>query len=208
MRKLLCASDSAQVALRKCCRSCGNVLHVLFLYLKVAIFQPELREHAPLTTFVLKSCDFQAGAAAELPRTESRRANHEGTCKGHFASNKIARRHSESASTRTISAEGSSGNVKTQKTSSFCTSTMPISSEGRAGTAKNTKQKEKRRVFAGSRGHRKKTQKKTSSFCTSARKNLEFLHLDHADPRRGSHSRSLATPRKRFFIFLSRALST
>ena len=55
LRKLLCASDSAQAALRKCCRSCGNVLRVLFLYLKVAIFQPELREN--------KSCDFPAGAA-------------------------------------------------------------------------------------------------------------------------------------------------
>ena len=64
-RKLLCASDSAQVALRKCCRSCGNVLRVLLLYLKVAIFQPGLQEHAPRTTFVLKSCDFQAGAAAD-----------------------------------------------------------------------------------------------------------------------------------------------
>ena len=63
LRKLLCASDSAQVALRKCCRSCGNVLRVLFLYLKVAIFQPELRECAPRTTFVLKSCNFPAGAA-------------------------------------------------------------------------------------------------------------------------------------------------
>ena len=40
LRKLLCASASAQVALRKCC-CCGNVLRVLFLYLKVAIFQPE-----------------------------------------------------------------------------------------------------------------------------------------------------------------------
>ena len=60
LRKLLCASDSAQVALRKCCRSCGNVLRVLFLYLKVAIFQPELREHAPHTTSVHKSFDFPA----------------------------------------------------------------------------------------------------------------------------------------------------
>ena len=64
LRKLLCASDSAQVALRTCCRSCGNVLRVLFLYLKVAIFQPELRECALRTTFVLKNCDFPAGAAA------------------------------------------------------------------------------------------------------------------------------------------------
>ena len=71
--KLVCASCSAQVlcasalckllALRKCCRSCGNVLRVLFLYFKVAIFQPELRECAPRTTFVLESCDFPAGAA-------------------------------------------------------------------------------------------------------------------------------------------------
>ena len=52
LRKLLCASDSAQVALRKLlCASCS------------AQVLPELRECAPRTTFVLKSCDFQAGAA-------------------------------------------------------------------------------------------------------------------------------------------------
>ena len=39
------------------------MLRVLRLYLKVAIFQPELREHAPHTTSVLKSCDFPVGAA-------------------------------------------------------------------------------------------------------------------------------------------------
>ena len=60
LRKLLCASDSAQVALRKCCRNCGGVLHVLRLYLKVAILQPEQRGCAPRTTFVLNSCDFPA----------------------------------------------------------------------------------------------------------------------------------------------------
>ena len=38
---------------------------MLRLYSKVAIFQLELQEHAPRTTFVLKSCDFQAGAAAD-----------------------------------------------------------------------------------------------------------------------------------------------
>ena len=140
-----------QVALRKCCRSCGNVLRAYYLlyskvaifqpelrecaprttlYLKVAIFQPELREHAPHTTSVLKSCDFPAGAAGarsayyvctyklrfssrscrgpggNRTHCESRRASHETTSKGHFASNKFARRHSESASTRTIPAEG------------------------------------------------------------------------------------------------------
>ena len=98
-------------------RSCGSTLRILRLYLKVAIFQPELQEHAPRTTFVLKSCDFQAGAAADQggiePGTarncESRRAHHETTSKSRFASKKNARRHSESASTRTISAEGPSG---------------------------------------------------------------------------------------------------
>ena len=39
------------------------MLRVLRLYLKVAIFQPELREHAPHTASVLKSYDFPAGAA-------------------------------------------------------------------------------------------------------------------------------------------------
>ena len=41
------------------------MLRTLRLYLKATIFQPELQEHAPRTTFVLKSCDFQAGAAAD-----------------------------------------------------------------------------------------------------------------------------------------------
>ena len=39
------------------------MLRVLRLYLKVAIFQPELREHAPHATSVLKNCDFPLGAA-------------------------------------------------------------------------------------------------------------------------------------------------
>ena len=83
-------------------RSCGSTLRILRLYLKVAIFQPELQEHAPLPR--------TRGESNPRPRDcESRRANHETTSKGRFASKKIARRHSESASTRTISAEGSSG---------------------------------------------------------------------------------------------------
>ena len=143
-------------------RSCSS-LRVLRLYLKVAIFQPELQEHAPRTTFVLKSCHFQAGAAADqggiepgtaglrkqarTPRDnfqkpfceqENRTAPqrersdthdlrrgfiglktdaHGATARAirHARSpqrvrrsqDKFARRHSESASTRRISAEGS-----------------------------------------------------------------------------------------------------
>ena len=143
-------------------RSCSS-LRVLRLYLKVAIFQPELQEHAPRTTFVLKSCDFQAGAAADqggiepgtaglrkqarAPRDNFRKPfreqenrtapqrerfdthdlrrgfirlktdAHGATARAirharspqrvHRAQDKFARRHSESASTRRISAEGS-----------------------------------------------------------------------------------------------------
>ena len=76
---------------------------------------------------------------------------------------------------------GSRGNFRNRKkTMGFCTSTTPIPAEGRAS--------------------RLNIAKKTSSFCTSTTpipaegcastaeiaKNLEFLHLDHADPRRGS----------------------
>ena len=75
LRKLLCASAAGAAGvcsayyvctyqkLRFSSRSCGGVLRVLRLYLKVAIFQPELREHAPHTTSVLKNCDFPLGAA-------------------------------------------------------------------------------------------------------------------------------------------------
>ena len=119
-------------------RSCGSTLRILRLYLKVAIFQPELQEHAPRTTLVLKSCDFQAGAAADqggiepgtaglrkqttrqLPKAVSRaRKSHGATARAlrharspqrvHRAQDRCARRHSESDPTRTIPAEGSSG---------------------------------------------------------------------------------------------------
>ena len=74
---VLCASWSVQVAScsvqvtlrRKCCRSCGNVLRVLFLYLKVAIVQPELRECAPRTTWHLKITIFQPELQEHAPRT-------------------------------------------------------------------------------------------------------------------------------------------
>ena len=143
-------------------RSCSS-LRVLRLYLEVAIFQPELREHAPRTTFVLTGCDVRAGAAADQgviePATAGLRKqarkprdnfqkpfceqeirtapqrerfdthdlrrgfaavktnSHRTTARAirHARSpqrvrrgqDKFARRHGESASTRTISAEGS-----------------------------------------------------------------------------------------------------
>ena len=50
-------------------RSCGNVLRILLLYLKIAIFEPELRDRTPRATFVLNSCDFEARAAEITPRS-------------------------------------------------------------------------------------------------------------------------------------------
>ena len=38
------------------------MLYILHLYLKIAIFQPELREQLPHITSILKNCDFPPGA--------------------------------------------------------------------------------------------------------------------------------------------------
>ena len=163
-----------------------TVLRVLQLYLKVAIFQPELR---PRTTLALKSCDFcleklprtRRGSTPRLRDSESSRANNATTSKDHFASNKFARRRSESASTRTILAEDSAsifdfriekplvfahrprrspqrvhpGMSKSQQTLSFLTSTTRVSAEGRS--------------------HRSEIEKSP-----------QFFDLDHTNLRRGS----------------------
>ena len=107
-------------------RSCGTVLRVQLSYLKFAIFQPKLRDRAPRTTFVPI---FQP----ELPRTrresnprppefESTRANPQTTSKspGPVRNRKKPRvflpefLHLDHANPR-------SGQIRNQKTSSFCT---------------------------------------------------------------------------------------
>ena len=129
-----------EVALRKCCRSFREVLCILVFYLKNSIIQPELQDCTPRATFALKSCDF---CLEKLPQTrrgsnprpcdsESSRANHATTSKDQFASNKLARRHSESASTRTTPAEGSSGTLQIRTSAS----TTLICAEGRSGMLK------------------------------------------------------------------------
>ena len=60
LRMPLCISLST---FRPCSRSCGDVLRVLLVYLQVTTLQPELWGRASRATFVLKSCDFAAGAA-------------------------------------------------------------------------------------------------------------------------------------------------
>ena len=124
--------------LRVLSRSRGSVLCVLRLYLKATIFQPELRECPPRTTFALKSCDF---CLEKLSRTTR------GSNPRQFASNKspppppqrirralckFARRRSKTTSTTPISAKGCAGTAEIAKKSSvFFTSTTPISAEGR-----------------------------------------------------------------------------
>ena len=112
-----------------------------------------------------KSCDFQAGAAADQEKSkprprdcESRRAKHETTSKGHFASKKIARCHSESASTtRTISAEGRARTAELVESPQFLNLDHANLRTGSRAACRN-------------------------------RKSPQFLHLDHANLRRGSRA--------------------
>ena len=99
------------------------------------------------------------------------------TSKGHFA--KIARRHSESASIRTISAEGSP-RLRRIRRHSERASTRTISAEGSSGNVKNAK---KPRVFAP---RTRRSPQRVARAPQKTQNNLEFLHLDHADLRRGS----------------------
>ena len=115
----------------------------------VWIFQPELQEHAPRTTFLLKSCDFKPelprirGESNPRPRDcESRRTNHETTSKGHFASRLRRIRTApqrERFDTRDLRRGSRGHRKKTQNTSRFCTSTTPIPAEGSSGNVKNAK---------------------------------------------------------------------
>ena len=162
------------------------MLRVLRLYLKVAIFQPELREHAPHTTSVLKSCDFSPGAAG------ARSAYYVCTQKLRFSS-------------RSCRGPGGESNPRLRD----CESRRPFREQQKC-TAPQRERFDTQDLRRGSRGHRKKTQS-TSSFCASTtpipaegragtakkkQKNLEFLHLDDADLLRGSrgHIKKRKTP--------------
>ena len=162
-------------------RSCGSTLRILRLYLKVAIFQPELQEHAPRVSteklrFFKPELPRTRGESNPRPRDcESRRANHETTSKGHFAT----RRHSESASTRTISAEGSPRlrRIRTApQRERFDTHDL------RRGFIRECQKRKKPRVFAP----RPRRSPQRVTYQKKNAKTLELLHLEHADPRRGS----------------------
>ena len=179
------------------------MLRVLRLYLKAAIFKPEL----PRTR----------GESNPRPRDcESRRASHETTSKGHFASNKNARRHSESSSTRTIPAErrarlaeivkspqflnldhanlrkGSRAHVRNRKKSQFLNLDHANLRRGSRAACRNRKKPQflnldHANLRRGSRAHVKN------------RKKPQFLNLDHANLRRGS--RAACRNRKKSSVF-------
>ena len=162
-RKLLSASCCTQVL----CASCSaqvlpelwgmyfayylwRALRVLRLCLKAAIFNPELPESNPR----LRDC-------------ESRSANHETASKGHFASNKIARRHSEST----------------------------ISAEGRAGTAKNRVLAPRpHRSPQRSRGHAQKNAKTTRVFAPRPRRSPQKVARAYQKTQTNSSFCTSTTP--------------
>ena len=126
----------------------GSVKAVLRVYLKAAIFKPELprtRGERTRGESNPRPRPATAGLRDNFQRPFREQQNH--------TAEEFARRHSESASTHTISAEGSSGNLKNAKNLEFlhldhadlsrghrqkrktnwscCTSTTPISAKGR-----------------------------------------------------------------------------
>ena len=101
-------------------RSCRSTLRVLRLYLKAAIFKPELPRTRGDRTRDRGIAKAGARTTRQLPKAVSRaRKSHGATARAlrharspqrvHRAQDRCARRHSESDPTRTIPAEGSSG---------------------------------------------------------------------------------------------------
>ena len=107
------------------------------------------------------------------------------TSKGHFASNKIARRHSGIASTRTISPQGSPilTRIRTApQRERFDTHDL------RRGSIRECQNRKKPRVFAPRpRRSPQRVARAPPKKNKKTQKTSSFLHLDHADLRRGSH---------------------
>ena len=95
-----------------------------------------------------------------------------------------------------------------KKSSSFCTSTTQIPAEGRAGQIRNRK---KPRVFEFLHLFPLPIPAEKRAGRSEIAKNLQFLYLDHADPRRGSQTRSTIKvlprrPRKLNVTYIAEAL--
>ena len=165
-----------------------------------------------------RSCRGIEGNRTRDRGIENRRANHETTSRGRCVSKEIARRHSESASTRTISADGSprlrqicAGPQRERiDTHDLC--------RGRARTAEIVKQSP---VFAhrprrASRANHK-NRKTSAQFlrvdhanprresCAQIRDFEIFSPIDHANPRRGSHAQVGNLKKSTVFLHLDHA---
>ena len=104
--------------LRFSSRSCGSTLRVLRLYLKAAIFEPELPRTRGESTRDRGIAKAGAQSTRQLPKAVSRARNSHGTTatalrharspqRVRRGQDRFARRHSESNATHTIPAEGS-----------------------------------------------------------------------------------------------------
>ena len=139
------------------------------------------------------SCDARPRTREESnPRpagSGSRRANHETTPEDQFEQQKSQKPRVFAPPPRRFPQRVARAPQKSQKTSSFCTSATPIPAEGCASTAEIAK---KTWVFAP------RPRRGRASMLNIA-KNLEFLHLDHADPRRGSREQVKHRKKPRVF---------
>ena len=219
--KLLCASCSVQVALRKLlCASCSRQ-GALRKLVGASWFA-----QVALCNLLCASCSAQVALKCKLhlatpARGPGRNRTRDPPVPG--ADARTTRTPEETSFLHLDHADSRRGlreHRRNRKKSSFCTSTTPIPAEGCASRAEIAK---KPRVIAPrprrspqrvARAGQKS--QKTSSFCTSTTpipaegcasraeiaKNLEFLHLDHADPRRGL--REQGRNRKKPWVFAPR----
>ena len=151
------------------------------------------------------SCDARPRTREESnPRHGSRRANHETTPEDQFEQQKLQKTSSLCTSTTPIPAEGCASTAEIAKNLGVLHLDHADPRRGLRGHRRNRKKpwvfapRPRRSPQRVARAPQKS--QKTLGFCTSTTpipaegrastaeiaKNLGFLHLDHADPRRGS----------------------
>ena len=220
-KQLPCASCPAPIAasLRKClCASCLRKRRVQ----RVVILQPELRDCAPRTTFVLKICDFPAEAAGahsayyfrtEQLRFSSRSCREPGGNRTHDRQDSRARARTTRQVPKTSPQPQKAAkrpqllhldhadprrhrkNAKILEEFLYLDRADPRRGFIRAPQPRkqphrfphriaraDQKSEKHLRVFASR--PRRSPQRVARGDQKSKKKNLEFLHLDHADPRK------------------------
>ena len=174
------------------------MLRVLRLYLKVAIFQPELREHAPHTTSVLKSYDFPAGAAG------ARSAYYVCTSKLRFSSRSCRGPGGNRTRDRGIAKAGARTTRQLPKAVSRARKLHGATA--RALRHARSPQRVHRAQDRCARRHSESDPTRTIPAEGRARaaeivKRPQFLNLDHANLRRGSRAASRNRKKPQFLNF-------